>query len=49
MFAGVTAELDKIAPKFEVRGEQIRILRGPAEFYEVLKVIIGSVALYASP
>lgn len=48
MFASVTAELDKIAPRFEVTGEQIRMLRGPAELYEVLKVSKGKANLYAS-
>lgn len=33
-----TNELDRIAPKFEIAGSQVRILRTPAEFYETLKV-----------
>jgi len=33
-----TNELDKIAPKFEIHGSQIQILRSPAEFYDTLKV-----------
>lgn len=33
-----TNECDKIAPKFEVHGSQIQILRTPSEFYETLKV-----------
>lgn len=33
-----TNECDKIAPKFEVHGSQIKILRTPSEFYETLKV-----------
>ncbi|KAF7864574.1 hypothetical protein EAF04_006706 [Stromatinia cepivora] len=32
-----TNECDKIAPKFEVHGSQIQILRTPSEFYETLK------------
>ncbi|KAF4998251.1 hypothetical protein FGRMN_3300 [Fusarium graminum] len=30
-------ELDRLAPSFDVRGEQIQIIRTPAEFYETLK------------
>jgi CDP-diacylglycerol--glycerol-3-phosphate 3-phosphatidyltransferase len=33
-----TTELDRIAPRFEIHGSQVRILREPAEFYETLKV-----------
>ena len=33
-----TEELDAIAPRFDIKGEQIRVLRTPAEFYETLKV-----------
>ncbi|RAL67482.1 hypothetical protein DID88_008237 [Monilinia fructigena] len=32
-----TNDCDKIAPKFEVHGSQIQILRTPSEFYETLK------------
>jgi CDP-diacylglycerol--glycerol-3-phosphate 3-phosphatidyltransferase len=32
-----TNELDKIAPRFDIQGSQISILRTPAEFYETLK------------
>jgi CDP-diacylglycerol--glycerol-3-phosphate 3-phosphatidyltransferase len=38
MLGAFTNELDRTAPKFEIRGSQIRILREPREFYEVLKV-----------
>ncbi len=38
MLGAFTNELDRIAPKFEIRGSQIRILREPSEFYDVLKV-----------
>lgn len=38
MLGAFTNELDKIAPKFEIHGSQIQILRSPAEFYETLKV-----------
>lgn len=37
-----TDECDKLAPKFEVEGSQIQILRTPSEFYETLKVGIDS-------
>jgi CDP-diacylglycerol--glycerol-3-phosphate 3-phosphatidyltransferase len=38
MLGAFTNELDRIAPRFEIRGEQIQILRTPAEFYDSLKV-----------
>jgi hypothetical protein len=38
MLAAFTNELDKLAPKFEIHGSQIQILRSPPEFYETLKV-----------
>jgi len=38
MLGAFTNELDKIAPRFEVQGSQIHILRSPSEFYETLKV-----------
>lgn len=38
MLGAFTNELDRIAPKFEVHGSQIQILRTPGEFYETLKV-----------
>lgn len=31
-------DLDRIAPRFEVEGEDVVVLRGPVEFYEALKV-----------
>ncbi|MCJ1303962.1 CDP-diacylglycerol--glycerol-3-phosphate 3-phosphatidyltransferase [Hypocenomyce scalaris] len=37
ILGGVTAELDRIAPRFEIRAEQIQVLEGPSEFYETLK------------
>lgn len=39
MLGTLTGELDKLAPRFEIRANQIRILRAPEEFYETLKVI----------
>ena len=38
VLGGFTEELDRIAPRFDIKGEQIRVLRTPAEFYETLKV-----------
>lgn len=31
-------ELDRLAPSFDVQGDQIQIIRTPTEFYETLKV-----------
>lgn len=36
--APFVSELDRIAPSFDLRGEQIQIIQTPAEFYETLKV-----------
>ncbi|KAI9646731.1 CDP-diacylglycerol--glycerol-3-phosphate 3-phosphatidyltransferase [Ciborinia camelliae] len=44
-----TNECDKIAPKFEVHGSQIQILRTPSEFYETLKISTLQQALRANP
>jgi len=38
MLATITSDLDRIAPKFEMRPEQIEIIQTPTEFYETLKV-----------
>lgn len=38
MFAPLTNELDKICPRFEIDAGDVEVLRGPVEFYEVLKV-----------
>lgn len=35
--AGATTELDRIAPRIDIRADQIQVLKGPEEFYEVLK------------
>lgn len=35
---GITVELDRIAPRFEVPASQITILDSPASFYSTLKV-----------
>jgi CDP-diacylglycerol--glycerol-3-phosphate 3-phosphatidyltransferase len=38
MLGALTNELDRIAPKFDIHGSQIKILLTPSEFYETLKV-----------
>jgi CDP-diacylglycerol--glycerol-3-phosphate 3-phosphatidyltransferase len=38
MLGAFTNELDRIAPRFEIHGSQIEILRSPSEFYETMKV-----------
>lgn len=38
VLAPLVSELDRMAPSFDVRGEDIRILQTPADFYETLKV-----------
>ncbi|GAO15347.1 uncharacterized protein UV8b_07092 [Ustilaginoidea virens] len=35
--APIVNELDRMAPSFDIRGEDIHVLRTPAEFYETLK------------
>ncbi|KAF4975382.1 hypothetical protein FZEAL_7833 [Fusarium zealandicum] len=35
--APFVSELDRLAPSFDVRGDQVKIIRTPAEFYETLK------------
>ncbi|PBP18467.1 CDP-diacylglycerol-glycerol-3-phosphate 3-phosphatidyltransferase [Diplocarpon rosae] len=37
MLGPFTNELDRITPKFQLRGSQISVLRSPSEFYETLK------------
>lgn len=41
MLATITTDLDKIAPRFEIQPDQLRILQTPAEFYETLKSMIS--------
>ena len=36
--APFVSELDRIAPSFDIRGDQIEVIQTPAEFYETLKV-----------
>lgn len=38
--APFVTELDRLAPSFDVRGSEIRVLKTPAEFYETLKAKI---------
>ncbi|KAL8704269.1 MAG: hypothetical protein Q9201_002579 [Fulgogasparrea decipioides] len=40
--AGLTAQLDQIVPRIDIRADQVEILEGPAEFYEALKQAIRS-------
>lgn len=35
---GLSDELNRIAPRFDVDADDVQILRGPTEFYKVLKV-----------
>jgi CDP-diacylglycerol--glycerol-3-phosphate 3-phosphatidyltransferase len=35
---GITVELDRIAPRFEISASQVTILNSPAQFYSTLKV-----------
>ncbi|KAL6849066.1 CDP-diacylglycerol--glycerol-3-phosphate 3-phosphatidyltransferase [Amphichorda felina] len=35
--APFVSELDRIAPSFDIRGDQVQIIQTPAEFYETLK------------
>jgi len=38
LLSGLTDELDRIAPRFDVDGENIEILQEPSDFFEALKV-----------
>lgn len=37
ILAGTTAELDQIAPRIDIRADQVKVLNGPEDFYEALK------------
>lgn len=39
VLGSLTGELDRLAPRFEIQANQIRIIKTPGEFYSVLKVI----------
>lgn len=43
---GLTSELDKLSPRFDINASQIQILKDPSEFYETLKVGLFSQYLY---
>ncbi|KAL9068530.1 MAG: hypothetical protein Q9157_006478 [Trypethelium eluteriae] len=45
----VTDELDKIAPSFKIRADQIALLKSPDEFYTTLKIDTIRDALRANP
>jgi len=45
LLSGLTDELDRIAPRFDVDGEDIDILQEPSDFFEALKVGSLSVSL----
>lgn len=42
---GITVELDRIAPRFEVPASQITIIDSPANFYSALKVRCFTVSI----
>lgn len=42
LLAPFVNELDKKAPSFDIKGDQIQIIQTPAEFYQTLKVCDGS-------
>ncbi|KAI9877610.1 MAG: CDP-diacylglycerol--glycerol-3-phosphate 3-phosphatidyltransferase [Pleopsidium flavum] len=50
MLGGLTNELDRIAPRFEIQASQIDILETPASFYETLrtKILRASNRIYLS-
>ena len=39
--AGLTTDLDRLAPRIDINADQIDVLEGPKEFYETLKAKIG--------
>ena len=42
LLAPIVSELDRMAPRVDIRGSQVRVLETPAEFYETLKDMIRS-------
>ncbi|KZF19172.1 CDP-diacylglycerol-glycerol-3-phosphate 3-phosphatidyltransferase [Xylona heveae TC161] len=40
VLAGLTSELDRIAPRFDIEASQVQIIRTPSQFYETLKTKI---------
>lgn len=43
---GLTNELDRLSPRFDINASQINILKDPSEFYETLK---ASLLLFSHP
>lgn len=37
IFAGITTELDRNAPRIDIRADQVKVLNGPEDFYKDLK------------
>ena len=37
VLAGISTELDRFAPRIDIRADQVQVLEGPKEFYETLK------------
>ena len=37
IIAGITTELDRLAPRIDIQADQIKVLEGPKDFYETLK------------
>ncbi|MCJ1388367.1 CDP-diacylglycerol--glycerol-3-phosphate 3-phosphatidyltransferase [Xylographa bjoerkii] len=37
VLGGITTELDRLAPRIDLRADQIKILEGPSDFYDTLK------------
>jgi CDP-diacylglycerol---glycerol-3-phosphate 3-phosphatidyltransferase len=44
--AAISSELDRLSPRFDVSADSIEIIRGPVEFFEVLKV--GFLSIYSN-
>ncbi|MCJ1480376.1 CDP-diacylglycerol--glycerol-3-phosphate 3-phosphatidyltransferase [Schaereria dolodes] len=40
VLSGIASELDRLAPRIDIRADQVKILYGPTEFYETLKTKI---------
>ncbi|MCJ1256662.1 CDP-diacylglycerol--glycerol-3-phosphate 3-phosphatidyltransferase [Lignoscripta atroalba] len=37
VLGGISSELDRLAPRIDIRADQIKVLEGPTEFYDTLK------------
>lgn len=42
-WAGVTSQIDNVAPRFEIDASQIEIIDSPTAFYESLKVNLSTI------